>query len=602
MLILYKFGDNLIMIIKIKRNFIKYFKRYFILIFFGVFFHTFCYAVDDFNVFFNINKFCKKIENNVNCVFNYNYHYSDHNYGVLIGILRSNKIGKEIIIHDKIAYEIHEIVESKYSNFYDYYRIKSSTNKFDFSFKVSSGIQNISQIKIYATSDPFFYKRLENININLGVFFGIEISYLIVSLILFFSVKDLFFFFVFAKQIFLFIFYLLFNDNIFIEYIKQYIYFINPIFLALILVITFKIFFIFRFFGLKNKFHLMVGIYSSLLLYLSFTFNGQMRISNLEVFVWVLLLYLCLVFFSIYRYKIGDKLAIFIFIDNLVDILIICYFMFYDFSNLESFRSYYIINFIFYLSDSFFLIIDVIKKIISTKKELFNLSYNNLLYKKYLNDVRYSTMRSYIKKLKYELNPHFLYNIFNSIISLGDQNVKKAQDSLQSLLFILKNLLEYTKNETVTLFDELEFVKKYLELEKLRFDERLLVIYNISKDIELKNAYIPPLVLQLLAENAVKHGISKLIDGGTIELEIKKVDNEALYIMMKNSCLPKKSDENKEITESTSTGLENIKTRLEIIYGQNFSKFHFYIKDGAACASFYIKGNLKGVTKNLIQV
>lgn len=130
-------------------------------------------------------------------------------------------------------------------------------------------------------------------------------------------------------------------------------------------------------------------------------------------------------------------------------------------------------------------------------------------------------MESLIKELelqtiKAHINPHFIFNSLNSIRALVDENPRRAREAITELSNILRSSLQTEKQETVPLEKELSIVRDYLALENMRFEDRLKVEYEIDEDT--LDQPVPPMMLQTLVENAIKHGISKQIRGGVIRV------------------------------------------------------------------------------------
>ena len=111
-----------------------------------------------------------------------------------------------------------------------------------------------------------------------------------------------------------------------------------------------------------------------------------------------------------------------------------------------------------------------------------------------------------LKTIKSHINPHFIFNSLNSIRALVDENPQRARRAITELSNILRSSMQTEKMETVPLEQELNIVKDYLALEQMRFEERLKVQFDIDEDTLCQP--IPPMMLQTLAENAIKHGIS----------------------------------------------------------------------------------------------
>jgi LytS/YehU family sensor histidine kinase len=115
-----------------------------------------------------------------------------------------------------------------------------------------------------------------------------------------------------------------------------------------------------------------------------------------------------------------------------------------------------------------------------------------------------------LQTIKAHINPHFIFNSLNSIRALVDENPERARKAVTELSNILRSSLQSDKMETVSLQKELSIVKDYLALEYMRFEDRLKIVYDIDEDT--LDRPVPPMMLQTLVENAIKHGISKQMD------------------------------------------------------------------------------------------
>jgi LytS/YehU family sensor histidine kinase len=162
-----------------------------------------------------------------------------------------------------------------------------------------------------------------------------------------------------------------------------------------------------------------------------------------------------------------------------------------------------------------------------------------------------------LDNLSAQLNPHFLFNSLNSIKSLVIENPDTARRAIDLLSDLLRSSLYEKDKDLITIKNELALVQDYIELEKLRFEERLTI--DITLDKTLENFKIPSLSIQLLVENALKHGIDKIIEGGLVSVKISKENNQ-LYIQVQN---PGKLSLNDSLN---GLGLKNLKERLEIQY------------------------------------
>ncbi|MFP5438507.1 MAG: sensor histidine kinase [Bacteroidia bacterium] len=166
---------------------------------------------------------------------------------------------------------------------------------------------------------------------------------------------------------------------------------------------------------------------------------------------------------------------------------------------------------------------------------------------------------SQLNTLKGQINPHFMFNSLNNIRGLILEDTTRARDIITRLSEMLRYSL--TKNDvtTISLKEELQTVENYIEISKIQFENRL----DFSADVDeaTLNIAIPPMVVQMLVENAVKHGIGKLKDGGQVKLSVHIADDNRLHIAVLNS--------GKLVLEEGGTrlGLENIKKRLFLIFG-----------------------------------
>jgi len=166
---------------------------------------------------------------------------------------------------------------------------------------------------------------------------------------------------------------------------------------------------------------------------------------------------------------------------------------------------------------------------------------------------------SELNSLKTQLNPHFMFNSMNSIRALIDENPDRAKDAVTRLSNILRNSLLMNKNKEITLKDEISLVKDYLELEKIRYEERLQFILNI--DPQSLNVFLPPLIIQSQIENAIKHGISKLPKGGEVVLTTQIVSEKLLVTIINSGKLSHEKPE-------TGLGFINSVQRLQLMYGK----------------------------------
>ncbi|MFT4537188.1 MAG: two-component system LytT family sensor kinase [Saprospiraceae bacterium] len=162
-----------------------------------------------------------------------------------------------------------------------------------------------------------------------------------------------------------------------------------------------------------------------------------------------------------------------------------------------------------------------------------------------------------LDNLSVQLNPHFLFNSLNSIKSLVIENPKIARRAIDLLSDILRSSLYEKDISFISVKNELALVKDYMELEKLRFEERLNIFIKVDAAVE--NYMIPPLSIQLLVENAIKHGIDRRINGGSILLSIIENDGFIEIVVQNPGNLV---DSNID----TGIGINNLTKRLLLQY------------------------------------
>jgi LytS/YehU family sensor histidine kinase len=152
-----------------------------------------------------------------------------------------------------------------------------------------------------------------------------------------------------------------------------------------------------------------------------------------------------------------------------------------------------------------------------------------------------------------------MFNSMNSIRALVDEDPKKAKVAITQLSNILRNTLMMHKNKYITLEEELVLVKDYLELEHIRFEERLYFLFDIDPNTLSLN--VPPMMIQTLVENGIKHGISKIPEGGSISINSRKTENSFVIEIINTGqlLLNNKSD--------SGFGVENTMNRLQLLFG-----------------------------------
>jgi len=189
-------------------------------------------------------------------------------------------------------------------------------------------------------------------------------------------------------------------------------------------------------------------------------------------------------------------------------------------------------------------------------------NYNSTLkYEAKINEIR-------LNHLKSQLNPHFIFNALNSVRALVDEDPNKAKSAITRISNMLRFSLMMDKKQTIEFGEELNTVKDYLELESIRFEERLEIIYHIED--EAYNYKIPPMMLQTIVENGIKHGVSNLVKGGVIEIKCREGLQDDLYIQVKNSG-HLTHQPSMTVKDEQGHGLSNTIQRLKLIYGDRAS-------------------------------
>jgi len=169
-----------------------------------------------------------------------------------------------------------------------------------------------------------------------------------------------------------------------------------------------------------------------------------------------------------------------------------------------------------------------------------------------------------LSSLSNQLNPHFLFNALNNIRFMIHEDANNAEKMLMSLSGVLRYSLDSSKNDLVPLIEELDISRSYIDLIQIQFEERLDFSLDVSH--KLNHCTLPPMVLQMLLENAVKHGIDNIREGGKISVSAK-LEGQALCVEVSNN-LPSDHDSraNRSKDSESGIGLLNIEQRLDLLY------------------------------------
>jgi sensor histidine kinase YesM len=163
-----------------------------------------------------------------------------------------------------------------------------------------------------------------------------------------------------------------------------------------------------------------------------------------------------------------------------------------------------------------------------------------------------------LKMLQAQIEPHFLFNTLSNVISLIDTQPARGKDMLLNLTSYLRTSLARTLSEAATLKQEMSMIRAYLDIQKIRMDERLH--FTIDLPEPLGDLPFPPMLLQPLVENAVKHGLEPLIEGGQIVINVRE-ENKVLRIEVMDTGFGLNPVNN------AGVGLTNVRERLRLLYG-----------------------------------
>lgn len=174
-------------------------------------------------------------------------------------------------------------------------------------------------------------------------------------------------------------------------------------------------------------------------------------------------------------------------------------------------------------------------------------------------ELRLLAREAELRALKMQIDPHFLFNSLNTVSALVASDPDGARATIGQLADFLRRSLRSGKRSTIPLAEEVALVRAYLEVEQARFGDRLVLELDVDEDCA--EVAVPPLLLQPLVENAVRHGIAQCLDGGTVSLSVRKRD-DLVEIMLENPLDPDAGP-----SAGEGIGLDNVKRRLRAAYG-----------------------------------
>jgi two-component system sensor histidine kinase AlgZ len=188
-----------------------------------------------------------------------------------------------------------------------------------------------------------------------------------------------------------------------------------------------------------------------------------------------------------------------------------------------------------------------------------------------------------LRALRAQIDPHFLYNSLNSISALTGSDAAGARRMCLLLAEFLRSTLDVSTRQRIPLADELALAERYLNIEQVRFGARLKIERGVDGDAGA--CLVPPLLLQPLIENAVTHGIARLLDGGLIRLDVKR-QNDQLAIVVENPC-----DSDAVSTRVGGVGLDNVRRRLDAMFGRD-ARLETRVEMGLFSVELHLPANI----------
>jgi two-component system, LytTR family, sensor histidine kinase AlgZ len=184
----------------------------------------------------------------------------------------------------------------------------------------------------------------------------------------------------------------------------------------------------------------------------------------------------------------------------------------------------------------------------------------------YITNLKNEKLNAELMLLKSQVNPHFFFNTLNNLYGLVAKDSGKAQELILKLSDMMRYSIYEGEKETVTIQQEIDFLRNYIELHKMRYHKQISVDFNCTI---VQNAQVVPLLFIILLENAFKHGVENLRENAYLKMNLT-VDNKQIHFTIEN---------NYEKTENESgIGLKNLKRRLELSY-PNQHELHFSVTE-----------------------
>jgi len=190
------------------------------------------------------------------------------------------------------------------------------------------------------------------------------------------------------------------------------------------------------------------------------------------------------------------------------------------------------------------------------------------VHKRIQQDLEKRTLQSELSLLKSQINPHFLFNTLNSLYALTLKKSDKSPEIVLRLSEMIRYILYECNTRIVLLEKEIQYIKNYIELERIRYGNVARIEFDYGGD-DVENYKVIPLLFITFLENAFKHGLSHHIDGGYVEAMLY-VEDGILDFTLQNSI----SEQQDELYYQGGIGLKNISRRLELIYGKKNYELH----------------------------
>lgn len=179
------------------------------------------------------------------------------------------------------------------------------------------------------------------------------------------------------------------------------------------------------------------------------------------------------------------------------------------------------------------------------------------------NELKKARLESELSALRFQMKPHFLFNALNGIVAVCMDEPALAKDMLLELSHLYHSILEASRSNTIALKNEVKIIVSYINLQKMRFGERLDFKMDIPS--EYLNIYVPGMLLQTIVENAIKHGVEKSVRGGVVSLGLQKIKDKHYRFTITNT-----GEKLAFPLNLKGIGLINTKKRLEVLYGDEY--------------------------------